>query len=81
MTAFSETLNSGQGTLGRLVHDDDLYQQIHRWWPTPKTGQSAGPIVDDVRMFTDKIAREPGQLGIRGALDKRPSGLKTGVNW
>ena len=33
------------------------------------------PIVDDVRVFTDKIARHPEQLGVRGALDRRP-GLK-----
>jgi hypothetical protein len=32
-----------------------------------------------MRVFTDKIARDPSQLGVRGALDRRPSGLKTGV--
>jgi phospholipid/cholesterol/gamma-HCH transport system substrate-binding protein len=34
------------------------------------------PIVDDVRVFTDKIARHPEQLGVRGALDRRPAGIK-----
>jgi phospholipid/cholesterol/gamma-HCH transport system substrate-binding protein len=38
------------------------------------------PIVNDVRVFTDKIARDPRQLGVRGALDRRPTGLKAGIN-
>ncbi len=33
------------------------------------------PIIDDVRIFTDKIARDPRQLGVKGALDRRSSGL------
>ena len=40
-----------------------------------KLTQELRPIVDDVRVFTDKIARHPEQLGVRGALDRRP-GLK-----
>jgi hypothetical protein len=36
--------------------------------------QRLQPIADDVRIFTDKIARDPGQLGIRGALQGRPIG-------
>ena len=31
------------------------------------------PILDDVRVFSDKIARDPRQLGLKGALDRRPS--------
>jgi phospholipid/cholesterol/gamma-HCH transport system substrate-binding protein len=78
--AFSEALNSGQGTLGRLVHDDDIYQQIQRVvGNAEEITRRARPIVDDVRIFTDKIARDPRQLGVKGALDQRPSGLKTGL--
>ena len=33
------------------------------------------PIMDNVWTFTDKIARHPGDLGVRGAL-KKDSGLK-----
>ena len=82
LTAFSESLNSGRGTLGRLVHDDDMYQQIQRVVSNAEdVTKRLRPIMEDVRTFTDKIAREPGQLGLRGALDKRPAGLKTGLNW
>lgn len=78
--AFSEALNSGQGTLGRLVHDDEVYQQIQRVvGNAEEITRRARPIVEDVRIFTDKIARDPRQLGVKGALDQRPSGLKTGL--
>jgi hypothetical protein len=30
--------------------------------------------MEDVRIFTDKIARDPRQLGVKGALDQTPSG-------
>lgn len=78
--AFSEALNSGQGTLGRLVHDDEVYQQIQRAvGNVEEITRRARPIVEDVRIFTDKIARDPRQLGVKGALDQRPTGLKTGL--
>lgn len=78
--AFSEALNSGQGTLGKLVHDDEVYQQIQRvMGNAEEITRRARPIVEDVRIFTDKIARDPRQLGVKGALDQRPSGLKTGL--
>lgn len=78
--AFSEALNSGQGTLGKLVHDDEVYQQIQRVvGNAEEITRRARPIVEDVRIFTDKIARDPRQLGVKGALDQRPSGLKTGL--
>ena len=32
------------------------------------------PIMDDIRIFSDKIARDPRQLGLKGALDRRPVG-------
>jgi phospholipid/cholesterol/gamma-HCH transport system substrate-binding protein len=78
--AFSEALNSGAGTLGKLVHDDEVYQQIQRVvGNVEELTRRARPIVEDVRIFTDKIARDPRQLGVKGALDQRPSGLKTGL--
>ena len=78
---FSESLNSGEGTLGKLVHDDDVYQQIQRViGNAEEITRRARPIVEDVRIFTDKIARDPRQLGVKSALDQRPSGLKTGIS-
>lgn len=78
--AFSDALNSGEGTLGKLVHDDEIYQRLQRVVGNVEDiTKRARPIVEDVRIFTDKIARDPRQLGVKGALDQRPSGLKTGL--
>ncbi len=77
---FSESLRDGRGTIGRLVNDDELYVSIAQVVANAEeVTRRLRPIVEDVRIFTDKIAREPSQLGVRGALDRRPSGLKTGV--
>ena len=78
--AFSEALNTGQGTLNRLVYDDEVYHRLERLVTNAEDlSRRLRPIVDDVRVFTDKIARDPSQLGVRGALDRRPPGVKTGV--
>ena len=34
------------------------------------------PMVRDLRTFADEVARDPGVIGVRGALDRRPT--KTG---
>jgi len=78
---FSEAIRGGQGTLGKLVSDDELYVSINQLVTNAEElSRRLKPIVEDVRIFTDKIARDPSQLGVRGALDRRPSGLKTGVS-
>ena len=69
---FGETLNSGEGTLGRLLRDPDLYLNLTRAASNiEKATRRLEPILNDVRVFTDKIAREPGRIGVRGALDRR----------
>lgn len=82
LLTFSEALNSGQGTLGKLVHDDDVYRKIDRLMTNAEeVSRRLRPVVEDVRTFTDKIARDPRQLGLKGMMDPRPTGLKTGVHW
>lgn len=78
LVTFSEGLNSKQGTLGRIMHDDELYLKLERTLANVEqlTAQMK-PIVSDVRVFTDKIARDPRQLGLKGALDRRPLGTGT----
>jgi phospholipid/cholesterol/gamma-HCH transport system substrate-binding protein len=78
---FSESFREGEGTLAKLIKDDDLYQKIDRLVSNAEDlSRRLKPIVEDVRIFTDKIARDPSQLGVKGALDRRPSGLKTGLS-
>ncbi len=73
---FTKALNESEGTLGKLVRDPQVYNDLAQAATNVKTlTRELRPIVDDVRVFTDKIARHPEQLGVRGALDRRP-GLK-----
>jgi phospholipid/cholesterol/gamma-HCH transport system substrate-binding protein len=72
---FSQRLNSGDGTIARLIEDDQLYFEFIQTVKNVRMlTQRLQPIADDVRVFTDKIARDPGQLGVRGALQGRPIG-------
>jgi phospholipid/cholesterol/gamma-HCH transport system substrate-binding protein len=36
------------------------------------------PLVNDLRIFADSIARDPGQLGVRGAISNKGQAAKTG---
>jgi phospholipid/cholesterol/gamma-HCH transport system substrate-binding protein len=72
---FTNRLNSGDGTISRLIEDDQMYFEIVQTVRNVRQlTQRLQPIADDVRIFTDKIARDPGQLGVRGALQGRPTG-------
>ncbi len=76
VTQFMAALNNQNGTVRRLLEDEELYWEIRR---TVENIEQASarmrPILDDVRVFSDKIARDPRQLGVKGALTTRPSGL------
>jgi phospholipid/cholesterol/gamma-HCH transport system substrate-binding protein len=72
---FGKALNNSDGTVRRLLEDDELYWQIQRTVENVELATARiRPILDDVRVFTDKVARDPRELGVRGALTKRPSG-------
>jgi phospholipid/cholesterol/gamma-HCH transport system substrate-binding protein len=75
LVTFTDNLNSRQGTLGRILNDDALYLRLERTLANAEdlTAQMK-PIFADIRVFSDKIARDPRQLGLKGALDKRPLG-------
>jgi phospholipid/cholesterol/gamma-HCH transport system substrate-binding protein len=76
LMVFSESLNSPKGTLGRLINDPDLYDSISRSVANIEDlTYKLRPIVDDARVFSDKIARHPEVLGVRGAIQKNP-GIK-----
>ncbi|PHQ35950.1 MlaD family protein [Rhodopirellula bahusiensis] len=76
LDTFGRTLNSSDGTVRRLLEDDELFYQVQR---TVQNIEAASarlrPILDDVRVFSDKIARDPRQLGVRGAITNRPNGM------
>jgi ABC-type transporter Mla subunit MlaD len=78
LVTFTDNLNTKQGTLGRILNDDALYLRLERTLANAEdlTAQMK-PILADIRVFSDKIARDPRQLGLKGALDKRPLGTGT----
>ena len=76
MYAFSQALNSQDGTLGRLIRDPQLYENLNEAVANiEQVTRDLKPVVRDARVFSDKIARHPELLGVRGAM-KQSSGTK-----
>jgi len=73
---FTKALNNKDGSVRMLLDDEEMYWKIRRSVENIESATARiRPILDDVRIFTDKVARDPRQLGVRGALSKRPTGL------
>ncbi|MEM9645857.1 MAG: mammalian cell entry protein, partial [Planctomycetota bacterium] len=69
-------INQSDGSIRRLFEDDELYFDVLRTIENVEMATAKlRPIMDDVRIFSNKIARDPRQLGIRGVIQNRPSGL------
>ncbi len=76
LLTFSEGINDTQGSVGALLHDKELYQHVnHLVQNLDEMTRELKPVVSNVQIFTDKIARHPSELGVRGAI-KKDSGLK-----
>ncbi len=76
LVEFTDNLNSKQGTLGRLMNDEELYQKLNRSLTNiEEITFQVKPIMANVTTLTDKLARDPRQLGLKGALDGRPLGV------
>lgn len=73
---FARNLNTSEGSLGMLLNNPDLYQNANRAvLRLDELLKELRPIIDDARVFTDKIARHPESLGVKGAMERRP-GIK-----
>jgi phospholipid/cholesterol/gamma-HCH transport system substrate-binding protein len=76
MLQFSQELNDPKGSLGALLHDKELYQHVNSMARNlEELSRDLKPILDNVGIATDKVARHPELLGVSGAL-KKGSGLK-----
>jgi phospholipid/cholesterol/gamma-HCH transport system substrate-binding protein len=81
-TVLAQALNSREGTLGQLIHNPELYSNLNQLscnanFVLERINDLVArlrPVIEDARVFMDKIAREPGRL-IGGALNKGP-GIK-----
>jgi phospholipid/cholesterol/gamma-HCH transport system substrate-binding protein len=76
MVQFSRSLNSTQGSLGQLLNNKELYQELlDAAQSANDLMHDAKPIVDNAKILTDKLARHPELLGVRGAVSPS-SGIK-----
>lgn len=81
LTVLTQALNNRQGTIGRLIHDPQVYENLNLVLCNANNlvlrldflAAKLRPILDDVRAFTYKIGVEPGRL-ISGAVN--PSSVK-----
>lgn len=74
---FGKQLNSTEGSIGQLVHNPELYQNLNRAAQNiEELSRQLRPIVNDARVAVDKVARNPRMLGVQGALHRRTSGIK-----
>lgn len=75
MAEFSGNLNNPNGSLGRLVRDPELYQSLNRTVRNvERLTRELQPIVDDAKVFSDKVSRHPGVI-VRDAIRPGP-GIK-----
>jgi phospholipid/cholesterol/gamma-HCH transport system substrate-binding protein len=75
LVQLADRLNTRGGTLGRILNEDTIYLRLERTLANAEDiTAELRPIMRDIRVFSDKIARDPRQLGLKGALDKRPLG-------
>lgn len=69
LSRFSRVINTPNGSLNRLANDPTLYRNLNE-----SSGSMAlllknlQPVIRDLRIFSDKVARHPELLGVRGAL-------------
>ncbi len=69
LNTFADALNDDKGSLGQLVHKPDLYENLNRAVGNIKElTVQLQPVIHDARVFSDKIARHPETLGVRGAI-------------
>ncbi len=76
LATFSKVLNNQDGTLQRAVSDPRLYDDLSRSAAAMQVVlRNLEMVSRDIRVFSDKVARHPEVLGIRGAI-QGSSGLK-----
>ncbi len=73
---FSQQAEDPNGSLGALLHDRELYNRINRLVENVDgLTRDLKPVIHNVEVFSDKIARHPSVLGVGGAI-RKDSGLK-----
>ena len=76
MNQFARLVNNGEGSLKRFASDPQLYRNMNQSAASLAVLlKNLEPVVKDLRIFSDKVARHPELIGVGGAL-RGSSGLK-----
>jgi len=76
LSRLSSSLNKEEGTIGQLINNPELYDRVNRTvQEIEQLVRKVEPILDDLRVISDKIARDPAQMGVKGIRDNRPMGM------
>lgn len=78
LSKFSRLLNDEDGSLRLMATDPELYRNMNRSASSLSTLlTNLQPVINDMRVLSDKLARHPELLGVSGAM-KGSNGLKAG---
>ncbi len=70
---FVKSVTNSDGSISRLIKDPSLYNNINQTVKNVRDiSTQLRPLINDLRYVADGAARDPGQFGIRGALNRRP---------
>jgi phospholipid/cholesterol/gamma-HCH transport system substrate-binding protein len=76
MQTFSRALNNPNGSLGKMINDPAMYQRVEATVKNvEQLTRELKPVIRNAQEFSDRIARHPELLGVRGAI-KPSSGIK-----
>lgn len=76
LNSVAKVVNDGEGSLKKFAEDPQLYNNLNRSATSLSLLlQNLEPIMADVRVFSDKVARHPELLGVGGAISGS-SGVK-----
>jgi phospholipid/cholesterol/gamma-HCH transport system substrate-binding protein len=76
MAVFARAMNSENGSLGLLARDPKVYRNLEQTTAAMALMmKNLGPLMEDLRVFSDRIARHPELLGIQGVIEPS-SGIK-----
>ncbi len=76
LSTIVRQFKQSDGTIQRLITDPTIYQNIEEVTTMLADAISdLQPIMQDLSVFSDKIARHPGELGVQGVIT-RDGGLK-----
>jgi phospholipid/cholesterol/gamma-HCH transport system substrate-binding protein len=76
LAVVSQLMNRNDGTMKKLMTDPSMYQNLNSTTTSLAVLlRNLEPVVRDLQIFSDKIARHPELLGVRGVV-KGSSGIK-----